>query len=144
MSAPTWNDTFDLPDGSNLPKQNQKQNCFQNKNRLQIRIVDSWNLLGSGEKDVDKDGEIVSKSESVEVVLVHCNLVKNNYQHTSKVMFTFVSNKKFAQLINIFQHSLTMINTINTEFSSVEVWFTGPVNKALKIEDNVNLTNIIG
>ena len=38
-------------------------------------------LLGSTKKHVDKnkDGEIVPKSESVEVVLVHCNLVKNDY-----------------------------------------------------------------
>ena len=63
------------------------------------------------------------KLESVEVVLVHCNLVKNDYQHTSKVLFTFVLNKEFGQLINISRHSLTMMNTVNIEFSSVEVWF---------------------
>ena len=47
-------------------------------------------LLGSTKKDVDadKNGEIIPKLESVEVVLVHCNLVKNNYQHTSKVLFS--------------------------------------------------------
>ena len=52
-------------------------------------------LLGSTKKVVDKDknGENVSKLEIVEVVLVHCNLVKNDYQHTSKVLFTFVPNK---------------------------------------------------
>ena len=64
------------------------------------------------------------KLESVEVVLVHCNLVKNDYQLTSKVLFTFVPNKQLRQLINISLHSLTMMNTVNTEFSSVEVWFT--------------------
>ena len=54
-------------------------------------------LLGSAKKvvDKDKDGENVSKLESVEFVLVHCNLVKNDYQHTSKVLFTFVPNKQF-------------------------------------------------
>ena len=68
-------------------------------------------LLGSKEKDVDqdKDGEDVPKLESVEVVLVHCNLVNNNYQQTSKVLFTFVPNKQFGQLINIAPHSLTML-----------------------------------
>ena len=52
-------------------------------------------LLGSAKKDVgkDRDGETVSKWESIEVVLVHCNLVKNDYQHTSKFLFTFVPNK---------------------------------------------------
>ena len=60
-------------------------------------------LLGSTKKDVDKDkdGENVPKLESVEVVLVHCNLVKNEIQRTSKVLFTFVPNKQFGQLINI-------------------------------------------
>ena len=52
-------------------------------------------LLGSAKKDVDKDkdAENVPKLESAETVLVRCNLVKNNYQHTSKVLFTFVPNK---------------------------------------------------
>ena len=99
-------------------------------------------LLGSTKKD--KDGENVPKLESLEVVLVHCNLVKNNYQHTPKVLFTFVPIKQFGKLTNISPHYLTMINTVNTEFSFVEVWFTDQFSKALEIEDNVNLTLIIG
>ena len=103
-------------------------------------------LLGSIKKVVDKDKnwENVPKLESVEVVLVHCNLVKNDYQHTSKVLFTFVPNREFGLLINISPHAFTIINTINTEFSSVEVWSTDQSSKALKIENNVNLTLIIG
>ena len=85
------------------------------------------------------------KLESVEVVvLVHCNLVKNDYQCTLKVLFTFVPNKQFGQLINISPHSLTMMNTVNTESFSVEVWFTEQPSKALESEDNVNLPIIIG
>ena len=73
-------------------------------------------LLGSTKIDAgsDKNSEHVLKLESVEVVLVHCNLVKNDYQHTSKVLFSFVPNKQFGQLINISPHSLTMMNTVNT------------------------------
>ena len=85
----------------------------------------------------------VPKLESVEVVLIHCNLVKNDYKHTSKVLFIFVPNKQFGQFINISPHSLTMMKTVNTEFSSVEVWFTDQISKGLEIEDNVNLTLII-
>ena len=70
-----------------------------------------------------KKSENAPKLESVEVVLVHCNLVKNDYQQTSKVLFSFVPNKQFGQVINISPHSLTMINTVNTKFSFVEVWF---------------------
>ena len=83
-------------------------------------------LLGSTKKDVDqdKDGEDVPKVKSVEVVLVHYNLVNNNYRHASEVLFTFVPNKQFGQLINILPHSLTMLCTANTVFSFIEVWFT--------------------
>ena len=84
------------------------------------------------------------KLQSVEVVLVHCNLVKHDYQQASKLLFTFAPNKKFGQLLYISPHVSTMMNTINTEFSSVEVWFTDQSSKALEIEDNVNLTLIIG
>ena len=78
-------------------------------------------LLESTKKDVDqdKDGKEVPKLKSVEVVLVHCNLVNNNYQQTSKVLFTFVTNKQFGQLINISPHSLTMLGIANTEFSFI-------------------------
>ena len=103
-------------------------------------------LSGSTKKVVDKDknGENVPKLEITEVVLVHCNSVKNDYQHTSKVLFTFVPNKTFGQLIDISPHAFTMMNTVNTEFTYVEVWFRDQSSKALEIEDNVNLTLIIG
>ena len=130
---------------------NLKQNYFQNKSGLQIRIVDCWNngIIRKYKKkkkdfDKDKDGKHVPKFEPLEVVLVHCNLVKNDYQQTSKVLFTFVPKKQFGELINISPYFLTMMNTVNTEFSSVEVWFTDQASKALEIEDNVNLTLIIG
>ena len=114
--------------------------------KLELLTLEVMKLLGSTKKVVNKDkkGENVPKRESVEVVLVHCNLVKNDYQHSSKVLFSFVPNKRFGQLINISPNTLTMMNTVNTEFSFVEVWFTDQASKALEIEDNVNLTLIIG
>ena len=75
---------------------------------------------------------------------MHCNLVKNDYQISSKVLFGFVPNKQFGQLINISPNTLTMMNTFNTEFSFIEVWFTDQISKPLDIEDNVNLILIIG
>ena len=67
---------------------------------------ETMRLFRSTKKDVDsnKNSENVPKLESVEVVLVHCNLVKNDYQHTSKVLLSFVPNKRFGQLI--FHHIL--------------------------------------
>ena len=69
-------------------------------------------LSGSTRKDFDQDedGEDVPKLESVEIVLVHCNLVNNNHEQVSKVLFTFVSNQQFGELIDISPHSLTMLN----------------------------------
>ena len=65
--------------------------------------------------DKDKDGEDVPKLESVEIVLVHCNLVNNSYQKASKVLFVFVPNKKFGQLSTISPHLLTMLKTTSSE-----------------------------
>ena len=61
------------------------------------------------------------KLEAVEVVLVHCILVNNNYQQASKVLFTFVPNKQFGQLITITTHSPTMLKTTYAEFSFIEI-----------------------
>ena len=83
---------------------------------MDLLSFETMKLLGSTKKDVDqdKDREDVPKLESVEVVLVHCNLVNSNYQQASKLLFTFVTNKQFGQLRNIAPHSLTMLSTTNT------------------------------
>ena len=107
---------------------------------------ETMQLLGSSKKilDQNKDEEIVVKLETVELGLVHRNLVNNNYQQASKVLFTFVPNKQFGQLITITPHSPTMLKTTNTEFSFLEILFTDQNNRQLEIEDNVNITLIIG
>ena len=114
--------------------------------KLELLSPETMKLLGSTKKDVDKDkdGEDVPKLESVEVVLVHCNLVNNSYQQASKVLFTFVPNKQFGQLITISPHSLTMLKTTNSKFPFIQVWFTDQNNRPLKIENNVNSTLIVG
>ena len=78
--------------------------------KLELLSEERMQLLGSSKKDIDenKDGEIVPRLETVEVVLVHCNLVNNNYQQASKVLFIFVPNKQFGPLITVTSHSPTM------------------------------------
>ena len=71
-----------------------------------------------------KMGKMYQKPESVEVVLVHCNLVNNSYQQSSKVLFTFLPNKQFGQLITILSDLLTILKTTNSEFHSIQVWST--------------------
>ena len=84
------------------------------------------------------------KLESVEVVLVHCNLVNNTDQQGSKVLFTFALNKQFGQLITISRDSLTMLKTTNAEFQSIQVWFNDQNNRPLEIKDSEYITLIIG
>ena len=79
------------------------------------------------------------KPKSVEVVLMHCNLVNNSYQQAFKVLFTFVPNKQFGQLITISPHLLTMLKTTNSEFQSIQLWFTDQNNRPLEIEDSVTI-----
>ena len=103
-------------------------------------------LLGSSTDtiDGDKNSELVAKLESVDLVLVHCNLVNNSYQQASKVLFTLVPNKKYGQLITVSPEILIMLKTVNTEFSFTETWFTDQDNRPLEIEDSVNISLIVG
>ena len=130
ISAPTWNDTFDLLDGSYsiadiqdyfefiikkhetltenpsiqiYPNKTKNRIIFKIKTgyKLELLTPETMKLLGSAKKEIDKDknGENIPKLECVKVVLIHCNLVKNDYQHALKVLFTFVPDKKFGQII---------------------------------------------
>ena len=65
---------------------------------------------------------------------MHCNVVKNDYQEESKVLFTFIPNKQFGQLFNTSPHSLIMLNTINTEFSYGDAWITNQDRNLLKLK----------
>ena len=91
--------------------------------KLKLLTKETMRVLRNSKKDIDqnKDGEVVPRLETVEVVLVHCNLVNNSYQQASKVLFTFLPNKQFGQLITITLHSLTMLKTINTKFSFIKI-----------------------
>ena len=104
--------------------------------KLELLSQEKMKLLGSTRKEVDKDkdGEDVPKLESVEVVLVHCNLVNNNYQQASKVLFTFVPNKQFGQLINIAPHSLTMVDTKIKNFHLLECTLLIKIVSLLKLK----------
>ena len=95
---------------------------------------------------VIKNSELVPSLESVDLVLVHCNLVNSSYQQASKVLFTFVPNKKYGQLITVLPETLIMLKTVNTKFSFIEIWFTDQDNRPLEIEDrdSVNISLIIG
>ena len=80
ISAPTWNETFDLPDGSYNISEIQDYIKIKSGYKLELLSKETMKLLGST-KDIinsDKNGENVPRLENVEVVLVHCNLVNNS------------------------------------------------------------------
>ena len=167
ISAPTWNETFDLPDGSYNISEIQdyieyiiKKHETIGKNapiliyvntitnrivfkiksayKLELLSKETMKLVGSTSSITyaDKNSENVQRLENVEVILVHCNLLNNSYQHHLRVLFTFVPTKRYGQLISISPHSLVFLKTMNTEFSEIEIWFM--VDK-----DNVNISLII-
>ena len=75
-------------------------------------------LLGSTNSKItkDKNGENVPHLEIVEVVLVHCNLVNNDYQQNSRIFYTFVPNKTFGSLLEILPPNHVFLKTFNSEF----------------------------
>ena len=132
ISAPTWNDKFELPDGSYCVS--DIQDCFEyilekdgenidqpsvqiyvnkienrvtfkirNGYTLELLIPETMKLLGSTENKItkDKSGENVPHLEITEVLLVHCNIVNNDYQKDSRVLYTFVPNKPFDSLLEL-------------------------------------------
>ena len=102
-------------------------------------------LLGSTENKIakDKNDENVPHLEITEVLLVHCNMVNNDYQQDSRVLYTFVPNKSFGSLLEISPKNHIFLKTFNSEFQDIRVWFTDQNSQPLKIEDRINLTLVI-
>ena len=91
----------------------------------------------------DKNGENVPHLEINEVVLVHCNIVNNDYQHDSRVLYTFVPNKPFSSLLEISPTNNIFLETFNSEYDEIKIWFTDQNSKPQEMEDRKNLTIVI-
>ena len=102
-------------------------------------------LPGSTKNKITKNenGENVPHFEITEVVLVHCNIVNNDYQQDSRVLYTFVSNKPFGSLLEISPINHIFLKILNSKYEEIIVWFTDQNSKALEIEDRINLTIVI-
>ena len=78
----------------------KNRNTFKTKNGYSLEPLtkETMKLLGSAKNKVtkDKNGENAPHLEITEVVLVHCNMVNNNYQQGSRVLYTFVPNKSLV------------------------------------------------
>ena len=101
--------------------------------------------LGSTKNKItkDKNGENVPHLEIPEVALVHFNIVNNDYQQDSRVLYTFVPNKTIGSLLEIFPKDHIFLKTFNSEFQAIDVWFTDQNGQSLQIEDRINLTLVI-
>ena len=174
ISAPTWNEEFELPDGSYsisdtkdyfeyiLKKHSESVDnpsikIYVNniENRITFKIKSGYylelltpetmKLLGRTESKItkDKNGENVPHLEVVELVLVHCNLVNNDYQQNSRILFTFVPNKTFDSLLEISPTNHVFLKTFNSQFQEIEIWFTDQTSTPLEVEDKINVTLII-
>ena len=101
-------------------------------------------LLGSTRNKLtdDENGEKVPRLETTEVVLVRWNIFNNNYQQDSRVLYTFVPNKSFGQLLDISPRYFIFLKTFNSEFSYIEAWFTDQNSNPLEIEDKIKITLI--
>ena len=102
-------------------------------------------LLGSTGNKItkDKSGENIPHLEITEVVLVHCNIVNNDYQEDSRLSYTFVPNKPFGSLLEISPTNHIFLKTFNSEYDEIKIWFTDQNSQPLEIEDRMNLTMVI-
>ena len=90
---------------------------------LELLTPETMKLLGSTESKItkDKNGEDVPHLEIVEIVLVYCNLVNNDYQQDSRILYTFVPNKPFGSLLEISPTNHIFLKTFNSEFQEIRV-----------------------
>ena len=112
---------------------------------LELLTPETMKLLGSTESKItkDKNGENVPHLEVVEVVLVYCNFVNNDYQQESRILYTFVPNKIFGSLLEISPKNHVVLKTFDSEFREIKVWFTDQKSRPLEVEDKINVTLII-
>ena len=104
-------------------------NKIENRVTLKIKTVycldfltpETMKLLESFNNKItnDKYNENVPHLEIAEVVLVHCNIVNNDYQHDSRVLYTFIPKKSFGQLLNFSPKSFIFLKTFDSEFSYI-------------------------
>ena len=124
-------------------------------NRLVFKIKDWYKkesqspetikLFDRTKKSIDKtnNGENVTSFEVVEVVLVQYNLVDNQYQQKSKVLYIFTPNKCYIYPLNVKPSHLAFLETYNTELDEIIIKFTDQNGWSLEIEHKFNFTLLI-
>ena len=118
---------------------------IKNGYSLEFLAPETTKLLASTKNNITKYkiGENVPHLEITGVVLVHRNIVNNNCQQDSRVLYTFVPKKPFGSLLEISPTSHIFLKTFNSEYDKTKVWFTDQNSQPLEIEDRINLTMVI-
>ena len=118
---------------------------IENGYSLELLTPETKKLLGSTKNKItkNKSSENVSHLEITEVVLVHCNIVNNDYQQDSRLLYAFVPNKPFGSLLEISPTKHVFLKIFNSEYDEIIVWFTDQNNQPLKIEDRISLRMVI-
>ena len=99
---------------------------IKNGYSLELLTSETIKLLGSAKNKIAKgnNGENVPQVEITEVVLVHCNIVNNDYKQDSRVLYTFVPNKPFGNLLEISPTNHVFLKIFNSESDKIKVWST--------------------
>ena len=121
-------------------------NKIENKITFEVKKRYSFELLTPETMkllECTKNGKNVPHLEITEVVLIHCDIVNNDYQQDSRVLYTFVPNKPSGSLLEISPTNHIFLKAFNSEYDEIKVWFTDQNNKPLEIEDGINLTKVI-
>ena len=102
-------------------------------------------LLGSTKSKIttDKNCENVSHLEITEVLSDHCSTANKNYHQDSRILYKFIPNKSFGQILDISPKYFVFKITFNSEFSYIEIWFTDQNSKSLELEAKINITFVI-
>ena len=113
--------------------------------QLEFQTPETKKLFDRTKKLIDKtkNGENVPSLETVEVVLSQSNLVDDQYQQKSEVLYTFTPNKSYAYLLNAEPSNLVFLKTYNTEFHEIITTVMVQNGRPLEIEDELNLTLLI-
>ena len=140
-------ESFDNPSIRIYINKIENRITFRIKNGYYLELLtpETMKLFGSAENKItkDKNGENVLHLEIVELVLVHCKLVNNDYLQDSRILFTFAPNKAFGSLLEISPTNHVFLKTFNSEFQEIKIWFTDQTRTPLEVEDKRNITLII-
>ena len=112
---------------------------------LELLTSETMKLLENTKNKItkDKNGKNIWHFEITKVLLVHCNIVNNDYQQDSRVLYTFVPNKPFGSLLEISPTNHIFLKTFNSIFQTIEIQFTDQNSQPLEIEDRINLNLVI-